>query len=360
MGRTNRAATGSKKHGATPAPDVPLPKFVEPQLATLVAAVPEGPGWLHELKFDGYRLFCRIDNRRISVLTRNAQDWSARFEVLTQAARQLPARQAIIDGEIVAFDDDGSHSFQRLQNSLRDGAAARLAYYAFDLLYLDGRDLRREPLIERKKLLQRFISRGAKGRNTPLIRYSEHWIGRGEEIFAEACKTGLEGVIAKRVDEPYRSGRNHSWLKIKCSKSQEFVIGGFTDPAGARVGFGALLLGVHDRSGALRYAGRVGTGFDDVTLRDLHARLRKHERRLTPFVGAPRSAGAGGVHWVEPKLVGEVAFTGWTSDGLLRHPSFRGLREDKPAGEISRDVAAPMPAKASSENKKRRPGHGGR
>jgi len=357
--RKTRPASSRTKNRAMSPDETSLPKFVAPQLATLVGGVPEDPGWLHELKYDGYRLFCRIDHGRVSVLTRNAQDWTARFGVLAQAAIQLPARQAIIDGEIVAVDDDGSQSFQRLQNSLRDGAATRLAYYAFDLLYLDGRDLRAAPLLERKKLLQRFISRGVKERNNQLIRYSEHWIGGGKELFAGACKAGLEGIVAKRIDEPYRSGRSRSWLKIKCSKSQEFVIGGFTDPAGARVGFGALLLGVHDQSGALRYAGRVGTGFDDLTLRDLHIRLKKHQRRLTPFVGAPRSAGAGGVHWVEPKLVGEVFFTGWTSDGLLRHPSFKGLREDKPAGEISREVAAPIPPKASSEAKKRRPGRGG-
>ncbi len=353
------ASSASKKHGALSPRDTALPKFVEPQLATLVTAVPEEPGWLHELKFDGYRLFCRIDNRRVSVLTRNAQDWTARFGVLTQAATRLPARQAIIDGEIVAVDDDGSQSFQRLQNSLRDGNAARLVYYAFDILYLDGRDLRAAPLLERKKLLQRLLSHGVKARHDQLIRYSEHWMGRGKKLFAEACRAGLEGIVAKRSDEPYRSGRSRSWLKIKCSKSQEFVIGGFTDPAGARAGFGALLLGVHDQSGALRYTGKVGTGFDQSTLRDLYLRLKEHERVSTPFVASPRRARARGVHWVEPKLVGEVVFTGWTSDGLVRHPSFKGLREDKPAREISCEVAAPIPPKASSEVKKRRSGRAG-
>jgi bifunctional non-homologous end joining protein LigD len=195
---------------------------------------------------------------------------------------------------------------------------------------------------------------GVKTRRPPLIRYSEHWIGRGQELFAKACQAGIEGILAKRTHESYRSGRSHSWLKIKCSKRQEFVIGGFTDPTGARVGFGALLLGVYDESGALRYAGKVGTGFDDDTLQHLHRRLKKYERRSTPFTGAPRGTNFRGVHWVEPKLVGEVVFTGWTSDGLLRHPSFKGLREDKPAGGITREVAAPTPQKTFTEAGKRR------
>jgi bifunctional non-homologous end joining protein LigD len=343
--KTSRRSPKTKSRGAVPPDDTLMPKFVVPQLATLVTAVPEDSGWLHELKFDGYRLFCCIDNGRVSVLTRNAQDWTARFGALAQAAKQLPARQAIIDGEIVALNDDGSQDFQLLQNSLRDCDAAHLVYYAFDLLYLNGRDLRASPLLERKKLLQHFISRGTKAQKAQLIRYSEHWIGRGKDLFAEACNAGLEGIVAKRVDEPYRSGRSRSWLKIKCSNSQEFVIGGFTDPAGTRVGFGALLLGVHDKSGALRYAGRVGTGFDEQTLRELYLRLKKYERRSTPFVGALKGSGSGGVHWVEPKFVGEVVFAGWTSDGLLRHPSFKGLREDKPAGDISREVAATPPRK---------------
>jgi bifunctional non-homologous end joining protein LigD len=331
-----------------------MPKFVEPQLATLVSTVPEDDGWLHELKFDGYRVFCRIDNGKIAMLTRSAQDWTARFGVLARAAKLLPARQAIIDGEIVALDADGSHSFQKLQNSLRDGDAARLIYYAFDLLYVNGRDLRALSLLERKKLLRNLVARRAKARAADVIRYSEYWLGRGQEIFAKACGAGLEGIIAKRVDDPYRSGRGRSWLKIKCSKSQEFVIAGYTDPAGSRSDFGALLLGFHDSTGALRYAGRVGTGFDHQTLRTVGARLKKLEKESSPFAGAPKGADFRGVHWVEPMLVAEVVFTDWTSDGLLRHPSFQGLREDKPAAEIIREIAAPVPRKNSHGGKKHR------
>jgi bifunctional non-homologous end joining protein LigD len=330
---------------------MPLPEFIEPQLATLVSAVPEGSSWLHELKFDGYRILCRIDNGRVSLLTRHAQDWTARFGVLADAAKRLPARQAILDGELVAFADDGSHDFQLLQNALTLGRPARLVYYAFDLLHLDGRTLRDRPLLERKKSLQHLLSSSAKTPDPGVIRYSEHSVAHGEELFAKACKAGLEGIISKRVDEPYRSGRSRAWLKIKCWKQQEFVILGFTDPTGGRVGFGALLLGVHDDHGALRYAGKVGTGFDNDTLIDLRSRLGKLERASAPLIGAAKGSGFRGVHWVEPKLVGEVVFTGWTADGLLRHPSFKGLREDKPASEIVREIAADPPQKNSQRSR---------
>jgi bifunctional non-homologous end joining protein LigD len=317
-------------------------RWIEPQLATLVTAVPAGSQWLHELKFDGYRLLCRIDHGRVSLLTRHAQDWTERFAAVVQAAKQLPASQALLDGEVVALEDDGTHSFQRLQNSLSGGDPSRLIYYVFDLVHLDGRDLGALPLIERKDLLKKLFSRGARKNAKAILRYSEHWIDQGEELFAKACAAGLEGILAKRGDDPYRSGRTRSWLKIKCAKSQEFVIAGFTDPAGARVGFGALLLGVHDESGALRYAGKVGTGFDDRALRDLHARLKALEQKAQPFAGVKR-ADFRKARWVEPRLVCEVGFAGWTTDGLLRHASFKGLREDKAPGEVSREVPAANP-----------------
>jgi bifunctional non-homologous end joining protein LigD len=335
-----------------------LPKFIAPQLATLVDAVPEGQNWLHELKLDGYRILCRVDNGRVSLLTRNAQDWTGRFGALARAAEKLDARQAFFDGEVVAADDKGRYSFQLLQNSIKRGDSADLFYYVFDVLYLDGRDLRAAPLLERKQSLQRLLSFNPKAKSGGALRYSEHWIGQGVKLFNQACEMGLEGIISKRVDSPYRSGRGQDWLKVKCSKNQEFVIGGFTDPAGSRVGFGSLLLGVHDDSGALRYAGRVGTGFDDRTLRDLRARLDKLEQKSAPFFNPPKGADAKGAHWVEPTLVGEVVFTEWTSDGLLRHPAFKGLREDKPATQIEHEVPAPLPrsARPATNNDQRNAG----
>lgn len=333
-----RADKRRKPAPKTRAIDV-VPQFIGPQLATLVTDVPAGRSWLHEIKLDGYRIFCRIDNGKVSILTRKAQDWTDRFGAVVRAAADLPVRGAIIDGEVVAVENDGRHSFQRLQNSFGDGSA-RLIYYAFDLLYLDGRDLRAAPLIQRKKTLRSLLSDGAETGEMAVIRYSEHWIGGGRELFAKACEMGLEGIISKRVDDPYRSGRTRSWLKIKCSQNQEFVIGGFTDPAGARLGFGALLLGVYEHNGPLRYSGRVGTGFDERSLRDLLVRLKKLERKSTPFGHAPKGVNFKRVHWVEPQLVCEVVFTGWTADGLLRHPSFKGLREDKSPVEVTREVAA--------------------
>jgi bifunctional non-homologous end joining protein LigD len=330
--RQRGGLTGTPRAPATRS-KIPLPDFVEPQLATLVSVVPQGAGWLYELKLDGYRILGRLDGARVKLVTRNAQDWTHRMPEVAVAIGKLAACRAIIDGEVVALDAAGMPSFQLLQNSFKYGDASHLVYYAFDLLYLDGRDLRGAALLERKRALERLL-KARKSHRQNVVRLSEHWLDNGAALLEKACAMGFEGLIAKRADEPYRSGRSHSWLKIKCVKSQEFVIGGFTPPGGSRIGFGALLLGVHDRAGALRYAGRVGTGFNDRLLRDLHVRLQQLERVSSPFVNPPRGADARGVRWVEPVLVSEVEFTAWTSDGLLRHPSFKGLREDKSAAEV--------------------------
>jgi bifunctional non-homologous end joining protein LigD len=326
----------------------PLPEFIQPQLATLVNSVPPGNEWLHEIKFDGYRILCRVENGKARFLTREAQDWTHRFGGLVKIAEELSRHQLFFDGEIVALDANGVNDFQLLQNSLRQKSSANLVYYIFDLLHLDGRDLTSKPLLARKEELRNILpDRSTTG---PALCYSEHWIGRGEELFHKACTMGLEGIISKRKDEPYRSERGKDWLKIKCVKSQEFVIGGFTDPAGSRVNLGALLLGVYDNEN-FRYAGRVGTGFNNRTLGDLRARLDRIESDSPPFVNPPRGAEARGVHWVKPDLVCEIAFTGWTSDGLLRHPSFKGLREDKPAGQVKRELAAAIPTSRSNRTR---------
>ena len=248
----------------------------------------------------------------------------------------MPLRQAVLDGEIVALKDDGTSDFQLLQNSLRGRAKINLVYFVFDLLYLDGRDLTGSALLARKEQLEKLIKTNPKS-VSDAIRFSDHWIGQGKALFDKACENGLEGIISKRTDQPYRSTRSRDWLKIKCVHGQEFVIGGYSDPAGARSGLGALLLGVYDDDGSLHYAGRVGTGFSEKTLADLSARLDKLGQRERPFVEALPGRQSKGVHWVKPELVGEVVFTQWTQDNLLRHPSFKGLREDKPATEVRRE-----------------------
>ena len=314
-----------------------LPGWIKPQLTKLVDQPPEGAVWLHEIKFDGYRILCRIDSGRISFLTREAQDWTDRFKALAGAAQKLEVRQALLDGEVVALDANGVNDFQLLQNSLKQSASSNLVYYVFDLLHVDGRDLISAPLLARKERLKTIVATNRDARAKGALRYSDHWIGQGEALFKKSCAMGLEGIISKRKDQPYRSGRSNDWLKIKCVKSQEFVIGGFTDPAGSRTHLGALLLGVYDDHGKLRYAGRVGTGFNTKTLSDLRVRLDRIESKSSPFINPPTGADARGVHWVKPDLVGEVAFTGWTGDALLRHPSFKGLREDKPAEKVKRE-----------------------
>ncbi len=318
-----------------------LPAWVAPQLATLVSGPPPGDGWVHEIKLDGYRILLRIERGRVKLLTRNRQDWTARFPTVAEAAAVLPVKEALLDGEIVALDRAGVSSFQALQQADQLEAGRSLVYVAFDLLFLDGRDVRPLPLVERKTLLARLLKR-RRGR----LRYSEHFDTPGQRVFDRACRLGLEGIIAKQRSASYRSGRGSAWLKVKCVARQELVIGGYTDPDGARAEFGSLLLGVHDRDGHLVYAGRVGTGFDQTTLERLGARLRKLERRDSPFAPhGPRPPAR--AHWVRPELVAEVAFTEWTRDGLLRHPAFQGLREDKPASRIVRETGRiPRPARA--------------
>jgi bifunctional non-homologous end joining protein LigD len=324
----------------------PMPTQIEAQLATLVKEPPEGELWVHEIKFDGYRLICHIDKRaharesrarpRAWCETRAHQDWTERFSSIAAAAEELPVRQAILDGEVVVLRPDGVTSFEALQQALHESRQQKLVYFAFDLLYLDGEDLRSRPLEDRKN---RLVALGLLADRGP-IRYSQHLVGSGREAFAEAERLGLEGIVCKRRDRPYTPGRGPDWLKVKCKQRAEFVIGGYTDPAGARSGFGALLVGYH-RGGELVYAGRVGTGFDERTLAELLATFKPLERSTSPFDGFPeRASQARGVHWVRPKLVAQLAFSNWTRDRLLRQPVFQGLREDKPAGEVMREVPA--------------------
>lgn len=311
-----------------------LPDLIQPQLATLVDEIPKGDGWLHEIKFDGYRALCRIDQGRAVFFTREGKDWTPRFGSLANAAAKLPVGQALLDGEVVVIESDGSTNFQALQEALGKKEFGRLVYYVFDILHLDGYDLTPLPLLARKEILAKVLQ--AVDKDGP-IHYSDHVVGKGETFYEKACQLGLEGVISKRKDSPYRAGRGRDWLKTKCHESQEFVIGGFTDPSGSRAGLGALLLGVHNDKGDLVYSGRVGTGFTQESLKKLRARLDLIEQRSPPFSNAPAGSSRRGTHWVKPELVAEIEFTGWTRDGLLRHPSFKGLREDKPATKIKRE-----------------------
>ena len=314
-----------------------MPDEIEPELATLVSETPTSDDFIHEVKFDGYRVLARVDGKRVQLLTRGGEDWTERLPTLEAALGRLKLKSGIFDGELVALDEHGVSDFQLLQNSFSGKSRAPLAYYAFDLLYLDGADLRALPLLERKAALREVVARAAQSdesdESDEIVRYSDHTQGDGARFFAEAAKLGLEGVVSKRADSPYRSGRGKDWQKSKSSARQEFVIVGYTEPAGGRSHLGALLLGVR-RGKQVVYSGRVGTGFSDRSLKDIHARLTPLEIDAPKLENAPRGAEIRSVHWVKPELVAEVAYTSLTHDGLLRHPTFKGLREDKPAQEV--------------------------
>jgi bifunctional non-homologous end joining protein LigD len=316
-----------------------LLETIEPELATLVAEAPSGDGWVHEIKFDGYRIVARVERGSVGLFTRNGNDWTARMPALAEAFAKLEVESALVDGELVVLDEHGVSNFQALQNSLNLERRVELVYYAFDLLHLNGTDLRSAALVDRKAVLKELLAAQPTGVRTT-IRSSDHVEGLGAEFFQKACDLGVEGIVSKRASSPYRSGRGRDWLKVKCSQRQEFVLVGFTDPAGSRSHFGALLVGV--RSGdELTYAGRVGTGFTEASLRELHAKLAPLETKTPPVVNPPRGAQARGVHWVAPKLVAEVAFTGFTEDGVLRHPTFQGLRDDKHPKDVRLERPGP-------------------
>jgi bifunctional non-homologous end joining protein LigD len=331
------------------AADSRLPDFVPPSLATLHESPPSGDQWLHEIKFDGYRLEARLDHGKVSLLTRTGLDWTHRFKPIAQAIAPLRADSALIDGELVAEDEGGHSSFSLLQTDLKDSRYDHLRYYAFDLLYLDGRDLRDEPLVKRKAALARLLK--TEGKNS-LIHNVEHLDGDGRVVFKHACSLGLEGVVSKLRDATYRSGRSENFIKSKCHNAQEFIIVGFTPSAAVPNAIGALTVAVRD-DGELRYAGRVGTGYTREIAHDLWRRLKPLKARKAS-VEIPKDERREDVIWIKPKLVADVEFRGVTHDGLLRQASYKGLREDKPAGEVIREVpaeqkmAAPMGKKAKS------------
>ena len=327
-----------------------LPKFIAPQLAASAELPPVGKDWLHELKLDGYRMQARLENHKVQLLTRSGLDWTHRMRSLATSLEAIPATTALLDGEVIVLDERGISSFAALQAAFQEGAKHALHYYVFDLLHLDGHSLRQLPLIERKTLLGDLIE----GLNDDAIRLSEHVRDDQADIFDEICRHGAEGIVSKRAESQYVSGRNASWVKVKCGLRQEFVIGGFTLPSKGGDGLGALLVGYY-QDGKLIYAGRTGTGFTQKSQVQIRKRLESIRSDTNPFLAIGAAERRGAV-WVKPQLVGEVAFSTWTADNLVRQASFKGLREDKPATEVVREKAAtgiPNARAASSAGKGR-------
>ncbi len=342
-GKTTSRRTARKPSQAMPAGALAadLPASLKPQLATLVESVPDGD-WRYEIKFDGYRLLARIEGERVQLFTRNGHDWTAKMPRQAEALAGLGLASAWLDGEVVVLNEAGTPDFQALQNAFEAGRSGGIAYYLFDVPYLNGHDLRQVPLEQRRAALARLLE----GNESELLRYSADFSEQPESILESACQMRLEGLIGKRAGSTYVSRRSNSWVKIKCKNRQEFIIVGYTEPKGARSGFGALLLGLHDDKGALQYAGKVGTGFNQATLQSLHAKMQPLETARSPLAKAPPAADVRGAHWLEPKLMCEVAYAEMTRQGVVRHSVFHGLRADKPARAITRE----RPAKASGDS----------
>ena len=312
-----------------------IPTQLKPQLATLVDSAPEGD-WSYEIKFDGYRIMARIDHDDVRLFTRNGHDWTHKLPEQARALAALGLESAWLDGEMVVADEEGVPDFQALQNAFEANRSANIIYYLFDLPYLNGVDLREVPVEERRAALATVL----KAHKNPLLRFSEAFDETPEALLNSACQMQMEGLIGKRLGSPYVSRRSSDWIKLKCKHRQEFVIVGYTDPKGSRSAFGALLLGLHDRdSGELRYAGKVGTGFNEATLKSLLAQLKPLRAKKPAVVNPPSGFEAKGVHWLKPSLLAEVAFAEMTQDGLVRHAVFHGLRDDKPARDITQERA---------------------
>lgn len=329
----------------TNARETDMPSEIRPQLPTLVDTPPTGDQWIHEIKYDGYRIMAFLENGMIRLSSRNGKDWTDRFQPIAEALSGFPADKAIIDGEVVIQFPDGTTSFQALQNALLGVKNGSWVYYLFDILYHDGYDLSDTPLIERKKYLKQLLEKMQP--DSPIIRYSDHVEGSGDKVYEHACRLSLEGVISKDSRGAYQQKRTRKWAKVKCRHRQEFVIGGYTEPSGSRTGFGALLLGVYNDEEKLRYCGKVGTGFNEKSLVSLWETMSGLERETPAFIDPPRKAEARNVHWVSPELVAEIEFSGWTEAYSLRHPVFKGLREDKEARRIRRETVLPKNTAAS-------------
>lgn len=327
-----RGATASSARRRPPQRPLPRPlPEVEPQLATLVRAPPAGDAWLHEIKYDGFRAIAYVDRGEVHLVSRNGLSFDERFAAVRDALGKRARARAILDGEICAIDEGGRTRFEALQGAMRDGRQDRLVFFVFDLLFEGEDDLRALPLHERKTRLARALPGTTRG----VVRRAEHVRGGGPSFLEAVEHLGLEGMISKRADRPHRGGRSMDWQKIKVERREELVVIGFTPPKGSRQRFGALLLGVAERAGgALRYAGKVGTGFDARTLDELHERMLPLRVDRAPVVDAPRERGA---VWLRPELVAEIRYAEWTAAGRLRHPTFLGLRLDKRASDVRRE-----------------------
>jgi bifunctional non-homologous end joining protein LigD len=345
--RTKKAMSATKAPGR----GARLPAFVEPALATLAEKAPDGDNWTHEIKFDGYRIQARLDRGKVTLLTRRGLDWTKKFPTIAEAVAKLAAETALIDGELVAQGDDGISSFSQLQEDLKNGRYDRMAFYVFDLMHLDGDDLKLQPLRERKAALARLLAKVPK--RGPL-HLSESLTEPGPTLLKHACKLGLEGIVSKRADAAYHSGRGHDWIKTKCSDRQELVIAGFAPSSADVHAVGALVLGYYER-GRLHYAGRTGTGFTHEVARELYRKLKALTAAKSPLEPVPKEErGVRKPVWVTPKLVAEVDFHGWTHGDRVRQASFQGLREDKPAKLVMRETKA-LAAKAKSAVKRSAP-----
>ncbi|HEY4046959.1 MAG TPA: DNA ligase D [Acidobacteriaceae bacterium] len=313
-----------------------IPEFVPPLLAKQSEVVPEGKDWIHELKLDGYRIQAHLESHgsqlKVTLFSRNGLDWTHRMATIAREVKRFPVEGAILDGEVVVLNSSGQTSFADLQAAFDENKPQALSYFIFDLLHLNGHNLRNLPLIDRKQLLFELIA--TLGQNE-IIRFSEHLVGNGKQMFSEACRLGAEGIISKLISAPYTSGRSSSWIKIKCVREQEFVIGGFTQPSDGSHGIGALLLGYYE-DGRLEYAGRTGTGFTRTSSRALRDRLEKLRTATSPFAEVPADGRRGAI-WVKPALVAQVQFRTWTGDHRVRQASFKGIREDKAASEVHRE-----------------------